>query len=88
MNIHQSLLLPVDNPVFYSPPFAVPFEVGDLVRIPLDYCLREPIFSVCSKRIPLRVESISVCGRVLRVKSLFEPQIVFFVESSEVKFLG
>lgn len=88
MSIHQSLLLPVANPVFYSPPFAVPFEVGDLVRIPLDYCLREPIFSVCSKRIPLRVESISVCGRVLRVKSLFEPQIVFFVESSEAKFLG
>ena len=88
MSIHQSLLLPVDNPVFYSPPFAVPFEVGDLVRIPLDYCLQEPIFSVCSKRIPLRVESISICGRVLRVKSVFEPQIVFFVESSEAKFLG
>lgn len=88
MSIHQSLLLPVANPVFYSPPFAVPFEVGDLVQIPLDYCLREPIFSVCSKRIPLRVESISICGRVLRVKSLFEPQIVFFVESSEAKFLG
>ena len=86
--IQQSLLKPVPNAVQTVEKFTVPFTKGDWVVLPYNYSEIEPLRTASAMQYPLYVESVSVCGTLLKVSSFAAGGEAFFIEAKHARFVA
>ena len=86
--IQQSLLKPVPNAIQTVEKFTVPFTKGDWVVLPYNYSEVEPLRTASALQYPLYVESVSVCGALLKVSSFAAGGVPFFIEAKHARFVA